>query len=327
MPIQLTTYYEGSRIPDLPGDNYFHSKELFLVYEATARYHPRLIVASINGKPVAKLLAVIKRNNRILLPSFTNRCEVIGEGEYMDSDMKAEELFGVLVEHLTNEVKRDAFLIEFRNLNAPLFGYKYFRMNQYFPINWLRVRNSIHSLKHPMDRISATRKRQIRKGLMNGAQIGTATTEEEVNAFSHMLRKNYSSKIRKHFPDSQFFHHLLQQNRTEHRGQIFLVKHKNKIIGGSVCVFSGNNAYLLFSGGMRKTYAKLYPGVLAVWKAIEYCYRHQYEHLEFMDVGLPFRKHGYREFVLRFGGKQSSTRRWFLLRWKFLNKILEKIYV
>ncbi len=41
----------------------------------------------------------------------------------------------------------------------------------------------------------------------------------------------------------------------------------------------------------------------------------------------PFRKlYGYREFVLRFGGKQSSTRRWFLFRWEWLNKLLNKIY-
>ena len=47
----------------------------------------------------------------------------------------------------------------------------------------------------------------------------------------------------------------------------------------------------------------------------------------FMDVGLPFRKHGYRDFVLQFGGKQSSSRRWFRVRWKWLNKVLCKIYV
>ena len=51
-----------------------------------------------------------------------------------------------------------------------------------------------------------------------------------------------------------------------------------------------------------------------------------YRHLEFMDVGLPFRKHGYREFVLRFGGKQSSTRRWFRFRWNWLNRVLIKMY-
>ena len=31
-----------------------------------------------------------------------------------------------------------SFLIEFRNLENPLFGYKAFRKNNYFAINWLR---------------------------------------------------------------------------------------------------------------------------------------------------------------------------------------------
>ena len=29
MPLKLTTYYQGSEIPDFPGTNTFHSKELF----------------------------------------------------------------------------------------------------------------------------------------------------------------------------------------------------------------------------------------------------------------------------------------------------------
>jgi len=53
MPLKLTTYYRGSEIPDLPGKNTFHSKELFLIYEATPGYKPVFIVATENGKPIA----------------------------------------------------------------------------------------------------------------------------------------------------------------------------------------------------------------------------------------------------------------------------------
>ena len=45
------------------------------------------------------------------------------------------------------------------------------------------------------------------------------------------------------------------------------------------------------------------------------------------SMGLPFRRHGYRDFVLRFGGKQSSTRRWFRVSWPWLNKLMVKFYV
>ena len=111
------------------------------------------------------------------------------------------------------------------------------------------------------------------------------------------------------------------------QAKIFIVRYKEKIIGGSVCIYSGDNAFLWFSGGMRKTYALQYPGVLAVWKALEDAHERGFRHLEFMDVGLPFRRHGYRDFVLRFGGKQSSTRRWFRVSWPWLNKLMVKFYV
>ena len=137
-----------------------------------------------------------------------------------------------------------------------MFGYRVFRANDYFPVNWLRVRNSLHSMKKTEDRFSPSRIRQIKKGLKNGAKVEEAHTVEEIHDFSRMLHKVYSSRIRRYFPANDFFRHM-----------------------------------------------------------------------EFMDVGLPFRKHGYRDFVLRFGGKQSSTRRWFRVNWNWLNKLLVKFYV
>ena len=53
MPLKLTTYYHGKDIPELPGKNAFHSKELFQIYEATPGYTPLLIVATEDGIPVA----------------------------------------------------------------------------------------------------------------------------------------------------------------------------------------------------------------------------------------------------------------------------------
>ena len=78
---------------------------------------------------------------------------------------------------------------------------------------------------------------------------------------------------------------------------------------------------------MRKSYPLLYPGVLAVWNAMVYSREKGYSHFEFIDAGLPFKKYGYRDFILRFGGKQLSTRRWYRLKWGWLNRIMEKIYI
>lgn len=326
MPLKLTTYYRGSRVPELPGSNTFHSTELFRIYEATPGYTPLLIVASEDGKPVAKLLAAVRKSARFFPPSLIKRCEVYGAGEYFDEHADKEYLFSEMLQRLTDEALREAFLIEFRNLNNSMFGYKAFRKNSYFAINWLRVRNSLHNIKETEERFSPSRIRQIKKGLKNGAQIREARTTEEIKSFARMLHNVYSNKIRRHFPSMDFFQQLEAQMVEDQRGRIFIVTYKEKIIGGSACIYSDDSAYLWFSGGMRKTYALQYPGILAVWYALYDAKQRGYRHLEFMDVGLPFRKHGYREFVLRFGGKQVSTRRWFRFRWDWLNRVLIKIY-
>ncbi len=326
MALKLTTYRNGSQLPDLPGSDTFHSTDLFHIYEATPGYSPVLVVASEQGKTVAKLLAVVRKSVRLFPPAIIKRCEVYGTGEYFDNALDKESVFARMLERLTREALPDAFLIEFRNLNNSLFGYKAFRQNRYFPINWLRVRNSLHSVMRAEERFSSSRIRQIRKGLKNGATVREAFNAGEIKQFALMLRHIYSSKVRRHFPSLRFFEQLNAQPLIGRRSKIFVVLYKQKIIGGSVCIYSDDSAYLCFSGGMRKTYALQYPGILAVWKAIDDAKQHGYRHLEFMDVGLPFHRHGYREFVLRFGGKQISTRRWFRFRWEWLNRLLTLFY-
>lgn len=326
MPIKLTSYYHGKDIPELPGYNTFHSKELFLVYEEANGYTPILIVASEENRPVAKLLAVLRKQTYFLSPLLGKRCEVYGTGEYLDNTIDKESVFGEMLEHLTNEALRHSSLIEFRNLENAMDGYKYFRANNYFAINWLKVRNSLHSVEKAEDRFSGSRVKQIKKGLLNGAVVQEAISEDDIQEFSRMLHKFYSFRVRRYFPSLQFFKLLNKRLISEKRAKIYIVKYKGKIIGGSTCVFSGDNAYLWFSGGMTKRYSYQYPGVLAVWIALKDAKEQGYRHLEFVDVGLPFQKHGYRNFVLPFGGKQSSTRRWFRFRWNLINNLLRRIY-
>lgn len=325
MAIRLTTYQKGSVIPPLPGNTLTHSTELFHIYEQTPGYTPILIVATEDERPIAKLLAVIRRSIRWFPPSIIKRCEVFGDGEYWEEQANKEELFGLMLEHLTQRVLKDCFLIEFRNLSSSLFGYRHFRKNRYFPINWIRVYNSLHSLP-PEERLEPQRRRRINRALKNGVTTQMAETKEEADAFLRILKRNYSSKIRKHFPDLQLFHLLTQQYPEKETARIFLVKHGQKVIGGAFCLFSGENAYLGFSGGKNKTYPHLSPNTMAIWAAITYAFQQKYQHFEFADAGLPFQKTGYRSFILSFGGKQVSTRRWFRFRWNWLNSLLIKLY-
>ena len=104
MALKLTTYYKGSDIPDLPGNNFFHSKELFLLYEATPSYTPIYIVATEEQKTLAKILVVIRKNTSLIPFSILNRCDVYGTGEYLDDTIDKETLFGEMLSHFTKEI-------------------------------------------------------------------------------------------------------------------------------------------------------------------------------------------------------------------------------
>lgn len=319
------TYRNGSAIPTLPEQSLSNSSELFQVYGQTPGYTPILVVASIDETPIAKLQAVIRRSVRIFPPSLIKRCEIFGIGEYFNDTYSQEELFGLMLEHLTNEVLKDCFLIEFRNLPTALFGYKHFRRNGYFPINWIRVYNSLHNLS-PEERLESKRKRQINRSFKYGVTLQEAQTEEDKKTFLQLLKLHYSSKLRKHFPDTKLFQLLTQGSTTGNISRIFTVKYKNRIIGGSFCMYSCDRAYLCFSFGLRKTFAWLHPNTMAIWAALIDAYQRGYPHFEFIDAGLPFQKVGYRNFILSFGGKQVSTRRWFRFRWEWINKLFTRLY-
>ena len=88
-----------------------------------------------------------------------------------------------MLEHLTQEASRSCVLIEFRNLNNSMFGYRVFRANDYFPVNWLRVRNSLHSMKKTEDRFSVTHPSD-KKRTQEWSQSRGGTYVEEIHDFS-----------------------------------------------------------------------------------------------------------------------------------------------
>lgn len=324
MAIRLTTYHHADDVPVLPGKNLFHSVELFHILERATGFVPRMVVAYEEDVPIGKLLCA---NRRIF--SWTDiyqKAIIYGNGEYFNTSRKPDEIFAEILPYLSAQLSDKVFFIEFRNLEEPLFAYRYFRQNRYFPVRWLRVQNSIH---HEMiDKwMSTKRRKHIQQGLDNGAELGIVETEEELRVFFRMLKHFYQSKVSRYLPDLNFFFSLFTYKTEKQLAEIFTVKYKEKIIGGAVCFFSDSTAYLVLVGGMRKSYPTLYPNVLAVWNAMNYAREHGYRHFEFMNAGLPFKKFGYRDFILRFGGKQLGTRRWFRMRWNWLNKLFIKFYV
>ena len=155
-----------------------------------------------------------------------------------------------------------------------------------------------------------------------GIETREAATEEEVSNFCKMLRNYYRFKFQRFIPNKQLFEYI----DGSENGKVYITRKGDKIIGGCAIVRSYNDAYLWYIASRRKSFAKFHPNLVTVWNALQTSYERHLDHLYFMNVGLPFRRNIYRDFILRFGGKPVSTYRWFRSSIGWVNKLLKWVY-
>lgn len=292
------------------------------MYENTPRMKPYMITVSTpDGQVVSHMMAAVRYRASLLPPFLYTHCLVLGEGEYEESEYSKEELFGKMLHSLTRKIQYKVLYVEFSHLSNKMFGYRRFRRCGYFPVHWLNIHNSLHS-KSPENRLGDRMARRIRRAYDKGVVTEEIKQEEELHYFSHLLRKHNRLKPKRYIPDDTFFRMMM----TTDNGKLFVTKYKNKVIGCCACAYSGNNAFLWYSAFLRKTFAMLHPDILTIWHAIKQAYNSGYDHIFFMDVGLPFQKNPYREFILQFGGKPVSTYRWFRFSTRWINRLLSWIY-
>ena len=319
--LRLAIVEHSAELPAMDCGNFFHSAALFGIYESTPRMRPLMVVASDGaGRVLAHLLAVVRRRSWALPPFFYSHCIVLGEGEYA-AGADREVLFGRMLGALTRRLQGRVLYIEFSHLGSKMFGYAKFRGCGFFPIHWLNVHNSLHSRK-PEERLSAKMRRRIERVCRKDVATAEVAGEADLEAFGHLLKRHNRLKPKRYIPDMNFFRELLKTGN----GKLFLTKHKGRVVGCCACVFSAGNAYLWYSAALRKSYARLHPLTATVWNAIKYAHENKYAHMCFMDVGLPFQRNPYREFILQFGGKPVSTYRWFRFSFKWVNALLAWLY-
>lgn len=319
----LTTIYSRSTdLPEMSYHNFFHSKSLFEMYEQTPGQSPYMVVVSDSSHRIlCHLLAVVRRRGSWMPPYLYSQCRVYGEGDYADSEWRREELFAQMLTKLTGRLRMKCLYTEFSDLSTKMFAYKYFRRCNYFPIHWMEIHNSLHS-KPPEARVSDKVFRKIQRGYASGVTTTCVETDEDRAAGIRLIRQFYSSKLRRYCPPERFLR-LLGNDR---HGQLFVTKYKGRTIGSAACIYSNGNAYLWYLAYRKKSYPLLHPDMMSVWAAIKHAENTDCQHIFFLDVGLPFYRNRYREFILKFGGKPVSTNRWFRFNIGWLNYLFSKLY-
>lgn len=318
--IKVVIISKSENLPPMQCNKLFHSDEMFKIIEKTPGQKPYMVIAYDDDKIVAHMLVMLRRRGSLFPPYLFTQGRAYGEGEYTP-DCNKEEVFGEMLKCITKEFRKALCLyIEFSDLSTKMFGYSKFRSNGFFPVHWMEIHNSLHSMK-PEKRLTV----KIRKSLINANKSGLktklATTDKEFSDFFKILKNYISIKIRRYIPDSKLFRDLLQKGY----GNIFTTYHKDIMVGGCLCVYSETNCYMWYLASKKNFYRKR-TNAITTWAAIKHAYNQGYDHIYFMDVGLPFKRNNFREFILSFGGKPVGTYRWFRCSIKWINKLLSWSY-
>lgn len=321
--LTTTIFTKSKGMPTLRQGSYFHSRELMEICEEAPRQRPYMVVVNDTaGNELCHMLGIVRFRTLILPPFLLIHCRILGEGVYDEtSSYKREELFSLMVSALTQKLNKRALFIEVSNLSTKMFGYKELRSNGYYPINWISIHNSLHR-RAPEERITEKLQHRIDHIHQRGVTTEIVNNEADFKAFSRLLRKHHILKPKRYIPDDIFFRKLLAGNN----GNLFVTKYRQKVIACAAVVYSEGDAYLWYSAFRRKTFLTLHPDTMVVWDVMKHAYNEGYQHMRFMDVGLPFRRNPYREFILRFGGKEQSTYRWFRFSIRWVNNLLAWLY-
>lgn len=318
--IDIAIYNRVEELPALRGENFFHSRELFEIYASTPKHTPYMLVARDDrGEELGHMLAVVRSRFSWMPPYFYQHCRILGEGDYAEED-KAE-VFGALLKALRERMEGKAFYIEVSHLSTKMFGYREFKTEGFFPVKWMSIHNSLHS-KKAEERLSERMKARLRKTKEKGVYTEDVGTKEQMEDFMRLLKKHNKLKPKRFIPEKEFFSNLAKVGNA----RITLTKIRDKAIGCSATVYTQGNAYLWYSASKRKSYIMLHPADTTIYEAIVRAQNDGCQHIFFMDVGLPFRKNPYRDFILRLGGKPVSTYRWFRVNHDWLNKLFSFLY-
>lgn len=307
-------------LPDMECRNFFHSTELFRIIEQTPGQSPYMAVTTCSGRITGHLLVMVRRRGALFPPYLFSQARAYGEGEYAP-DVDREAVFGLMLNAVERVMRRKLCLyIEFSELSSKMFGYGKFRSCGFFPVHWMEIHNSLHSMK-PSERLLPRAEKHLENAHKAGLDTSITAEKGDILEVVKILKGYTTLKIRRYIPDVSMFTMLHAQGRCN----VLVTREGSRIIGGCICVYSDEDCYLWYLTAKSKLHIKR-TYAITVWTALQHAYSHGYRHLYFMDVGLPFSRHPLREFILSFGGKPVGTYRWFRCSIGWLNSVFSWLY-
>ena len=309
--MKVAIYGHSADVPALPEGSFFHSLTLMQLCERTPRHKPYMaVVTDDDGRVKAHLLGIMRFHSSWFPPYLYTHVRIYGDNGSSSDD------FGLMIEALTERLQNRTLYMEVSHLSEKMFGYGALRKAGFFAVKWMSVHNSLHS-RTPEERIAPRMLKRIENAMSKGVETKVVETDEEFRQFAKLLYHHHWLKPRRFIPNVKLFRGMMDGGHCK----LFITKYHDHVVGCSVLAFSRRDAYLWYSAAKRKSFAPLHPNAVTYWNTIKEAHAEGYDHIRFMDVGLPFRKNIYRDFILRFGGKEVSTYRWFYISIRWVNAI------
>lgn len=313
-----------------PHGTVLQSYATYRLFAATNRFKPFFVYGKDHaGRILGVLLAVHIRESDGLKGRLSSRVVVYG-GPLVDPGYPdPSKVVELLISELIRLVSQQSVFIQIR-ASWDLSSYnQVFRQHGF---KWHpRLNRLIDTTDHAQVQkgISASKRRQVKKSLKNGARVIVPENLEQVRKFYLILRDLYRVKVRKPLPDWSFFKSFYDLSQELPFFKIFLVECNAKIIGGimSPC-YPGRAVFEWYVCGLDQDYKPrgIFPSVLATWAAIDHAAKGNYRLFDFMGIGKPGIPYGVRDFKSTFGGDEVNYGRYIRIGNRYLYNFAELGY-
>ena len=279
-----------------PVASWFQTPEAYDFFAGLSFLEAFVVAVKNGGKLRGVVIGYVQKDGGRIKQFFSRRAIVIG-GPLLASDISNVELVELL-NAVKNSLRQKSIYIETRNFNdysqwKDVFESCGFRYEPHLNFHvrcadWNQVEVNIG--KH--------RRRYIRLSLKNGASIVEHPTKAQIRDFYLLLEELYKTKIKAPLFPYEFFDSLFAFDSCRY----VMIEYDNKIVGGSVCVFTDKAVYEWFACGKDGINKNIYPSSLTKYAGIKFANEKGCKVFDMMGAGKPNEEYGVRDFKAEFGG-------------------------
>jgi predicted N-acyltransferase len=254
-------------------------------------------VFAVEEEGIYTSLVVVAIQKEKGLKGFFSKRGIIYGGVLTNSSSSLDVLLKGVVSHY----KMSLIYLEVRNN----FDYSHYK-DIYISNKWnfnehlnvqLKIENK--TIDDLLSEMKYNKRREINLSIKNESVTRPAESIKEVEELYNILKDLYITRVKLPIFPLDFFIDLYNSSI----GNVIVVVHNNKVIGGAFNVFyKGLSLNTLYYAGLRNYHKKIYPTHLAILGSIEFALENDIKIFDFMGAGKPNIDYGVRDYKLSFGG-------------------------